>query len=737
MTLRTSASLSPVSLALLLSCTSGTGDRPRVAATSSEAAHGGGAVPQARPAVSFRAAPDLGRPHPFGVHDMVRMERLGAPVPSPDGQWIVFTRQRWDPDANQKTTSLWLVTPDGGVMKPLTTAKGVADVSPVWSPDSRSVLFLSTRDGGGRVWIIRVDGGEARPFLKLAVDVDNLRMGPRGAHLAFSAEVYPDLPAGKELEETAKRDAEKGKNLVKARSFERLMVRHWDSWFDGRRNHLFVVPLSWDGAGEPATAGEPLDLMAGVDADCPTKPFGGTEDFVFAPDGQELAYVAQLGADRAWSTNLDVFTVAVTGGAAKCVTSANRATDQSPVYSPDGSTLLYLAMERPGFEADRRSILLLDRASGTTRTLAANWDRSVGSALWLPNSRGVICTAEEEARQRVFAVDAASGTVLPLLREHWNDNVSILPAGADAPARLVFTQDSLTSPVELFRSELDGEGRLRLTRVNDARMELAKTSPPEELTFPGWNGEPVHAWIVKPVGFEAGHKYPLAFVVHGGPQGAIGDHFHYRWNLEAFAGAGYGVMAVNFHGSTGFGQAFTDSISGDWGGKPFEDLMKGLDAALSKHDWIDGARVGAIGASYGGWMINWLNGHTDRFRCLVCHDGGFDESANYYTTEELWFPEWEFGGVPWEEPELFEKFSPSRYVAHWKTPELVIHGANDFRLIDAEGIAAFTALQRRGIPSKLLWFPDENHWVLKPLNSIHWHENVLEWLDRWLLQPSN
>jgi len=711
-----------------------------LAACAGGAPHGGDAaarrsaegIPAPRAARPPRPAPDLGGPHPFGVHDMVRLERLGAPIPSPDGEWIVFTRQSWNPDSGQRTTNLWLVSHDGEALKQLTTAVGVADHSPIWSPDSKTVLFLSSRDGGGKAWMIRIDGGEARPLLKLAVGVENLRMSPTGAHLAFSAEVHPDTAPGKEIEETAKREAERAKSPVKARSYERLMVRHWDSWLDGRRNHVFVVPLSWSAEGEPSLAGEPLDLMRGIDADCPTRPFGGSEDFVFSPDGKEIAYVAQLGEDRAWSTDLDVYTVAVTGGAAACLTEANRATDRGPAYSPDGTTLLWLSMARPGFESDRQVMQLHDRANGTTRALAAGWDRSVGAATWLPNSRGVICTAEEEARQRLFAVDAASGAVLPLITEHWNDQVSILAGRGDRPARLVYARDSFTAPVELFRSDLDGSSRLRLTRVNDARMADALVSQPEDFWFEGWNGERVHAWIAKPVGFEAGRKYPLAFVIHGGPQGVIGDHFHYRWNLNAFAGAGYGVLAVNFHGSTSFGQAFTDSISRDWGGKPFEDLMKGLDAALAEFDWIDGERVGALGASFGGWMIHWVNGHTDRFRALVCHDGGFDETANYYTTEELWFPEWEFGGVPWERPELFERFSPSRHVGEWRTPTLVIHGANDFRLVDAEGIAAFTALQRRGVPSRLLWFPDENHWVLKPHNSIHWHQNVIEWLDRWL-----
>ncbi|MBL8844123.1 MAG: S9 family peptidase [Planctomycetes bacterium] len=703
--------------------------------TSGGAGSGGSAsvddsIPAPRAPVATRPVPRLDRKHPLSVHDLIRFERVGAPVPSPDGRWILHTRQSYDADANQKSTHLWLVSGDGSVNKQLTTAKGVADYGAAWSPDGRALLFSSSRDGGGKVWLLRLDGGEPRKFLELPVDVDNLRLSADGKHLAFSAEVYPGMTPA----ETAKRDAELAKDPVKARSYESLMVRHWDTWEDGKRSHLFVQPLEWDADGNPSLAGDARDLMEELDADCPTKPFGGAEDYVFSPDGSEIAYVAHVGADRAWTTDLDVYVVPVAGGESKCVTDAYRGSDKAPAYSPDGSQLLWLSMARPGFEADRQVIHVQDRASGAVRTIAGDWDRSVGSALWTPDGRTLLVTAEEEARQRVFALDVASGAVRTLLTEHWNDGLALIPAHGNEPVRLAFLNDSFTAPAELFRCELDGAARLRLTRVNDARLDVVEMSEPQDFWFKGWNDEKVHAWVAPPVGFEAGKKYPVAFVIHGGPQGAIGDHFHYRWNLNAFAGAGYAVVAVNFHGSTGFGQAFTDSISGDWGGKPFEDLMLGLDAVLAAHDWMDGERVGALGASYGGWMINWINGHTDRFKALVCHDGGFDEAVNYYTTEELWFPEWEFKGTPWQNPELFEKFSPSRHVADWKTPQLVIHGANDFRLIDAEGLAAFTALQRRGIPSKYLWFPDENHWVLKPKNSVRWHDTVIEWLDRWLLQ---
>jgi dipeptidyl aminopeptidase/acylaminoacyl peptidase len=675
--------------------------------------------------------PDLARPHPFSVHDMVRMERLGDPRPSPDGEWVVFTRQSWDPDENKTTTNLWLVSIDGTKLRQLTSARHMSDTSPVWSPDGYTVAFVSNRSGSQQIWTIRRDGGEARQLTNFPVDVDHLRWSLTGSHIAFTAEVYPD--AG-DLEEIAKRDKEKADSPVKAMKFDRLFIRHWDTWFDGKRRHIFVLPVRQDGAGgDWEVGGPPVDLMKGVDADSPTQPFGGVEEYNWSPDGQEIAYTAQLGDDVAWSTDLNIYVVPVAGGEVVCITRDNKAGDTQPAYSPDGSTIAYLAMARPGFEADRYRIKLYERKTGKMRTLTEDWDRSPRSLAWSPDGKTLFVTAEETGRTKIFAVDVASGRPRELVGEHHNQDVAVVRASQGVGAgRIVFGQASLMAPTEVWSARWDGSDLLPLTRVNAERVKLAQMSEPEEFWFAGALNERVHAWILKPVGFEDGKKYPVAFIIHGGPQGAISDHFHYRWNLQTFTGAGYAVVAINFHGSTGYGQAFTDSISGDWGGKPFEDLMKGLDYALATYKWLDPDRVAALGASFGGWMINWINGHTNRFKCLVNHDGGFDEFSDYFTTDELWFPEWEFKGVPWENPELYEKFSPSRYVANWQTPTLVIHGARDYRLVDGEGVATFTALQRKGIPSQFLYFPDENHWVLKSKNSIVWHETVIGWLDRWL-----
>jgi dipeptidyl aminopeptidase/acylaminoacyl peptidase len=510
--------------------------------------------------------------------------------------------------------------------------------------------------------------------------------------------------------------------------FERLFIRHWDRWYEGKRNHIFVVPIRRAKGGKRwVDRGRPIDVMEGMDGDCPTRPLGKREDYAWSQDGKELAFTAQTGLDEAWSTDVDIYLVPAGGGRPRCITADNRATASHPTYSPDGKSLAYLSMMRPGFESDRRRINIYDRETGDTRTLTEDWDRSPESITWSTDSEFLLAQVPDTARHKVIKVDVKEGRPTVIVSDH--HNFRIATAGEN---RIFYLQDSLVAPADVWSTDLDGLKALRLTHSNDEKMSKVLVSEPEEFYFAGAAGDRVHSWVVKPVGFVPGKKYPVAFIIHGGPQGATEDTFHHRWNLQVFAGAGYGVVAVNFHGSIGFGQAFTDAITRDWGGKPFEDLMLGLDHALATYDWLDDKRVAALGPSFGGWMVNWINGHTDRFKCLVNHDGEFDSYASYFSTDELWFPEWEFGGTPWEKPELYEKFSPDRYVANWKTPTLVIHGGRDYRLVDTDGISTFTALQRRGIPSQLLYFKDEGHWVEEPRNSIVWHETILNWLRRWL-----
>ena len=667
-------------------------------------------------APSLPAAADEAR-HPFSVRDMIAMERLAGPQPSPDGRQVVFTRRVYDPNANKSFTNLWVVPIEGGEPRRLTSAKA-SDTSPRWSPDGRTIAFVSDRSGSMQVWMIDPAGGEARQATNLPVDVDNVEWSPDGSRLAFSAEVYPDCPG---LACTAERDKEKSDNQVKARVYTRLMFRHWDAWDEGKRNHLLVWPLG---------GGEPVDVMKGADGDCPTRPFGGSEEFAWSSDGKSIAFTAKMAKNAAWSTDNNVYLAAADGSGFLCLTCANEATDTQPAFSPDGRTIAYLAMSRPGFEADRQRVMLYDVASGKSRPLTEGWDRSADSLAWSADGKRLFVTAEDTARRKIFAVDPAGGRVSVVVGDHYNTDVA-----ATSKGRLVYAQDSLTSPAEIFTCRQDGGDARALTRINAARVQAAVMSRPEEFWFKGAMDERVHGWILKPVDFQEGRKYPVAFLVHGGPQGSWEDHFHYRWNPQAYAGAGYVAISINFHGSTGFGQAFTDSISKNWGGAPYEDLMKGLDYAVANYPFIDASRMGALGASYGGYMINWIAGHTDRFKCLVSHDGEFDTRTSYYTTEELWFPEWEQGGLPWEPGTTYDRWSPALFVQNWKTPMLVVHGARDYRLPETEGFSAFTALQRKGVPSKLLYFPDENHWVLKAKNSILWHDTVIGWLDQWLKKP--
>jgi len=657
--------------------------------------------------------------HPFSVHDMVAMQRIGDPQLAPDGQRIVFTLRTTDLEADRGRTDLWLVDVDGTGLRRLTTHES-GEGNPRWSADGKSVWFLSSRSGSSQVWRIPVDGGEAYEVTDLPLDATSLAVSPDGEKIAVSMEVFVDCET---LECTTERLKEKEESKVTARVYERLFIRHWDTWKDGRRSHLFVLPASGDGAA--------IDVISGMDADCPSKPFGGPEEYTFTPDGTGLVFSARdAGRAEAWSTDFDLYHAAADGnGKPVNLTEKNDAWDTQPLFSPDGKTLSYLAMQVAGYESDRFRITLLSWPGDGTHapvTLTEQWERSPRGLAWSADGETIYANADDLGQRTLFAVDAAGGKARTIVGEgtvRWM---------AQAGERIVFSRDDLRSPVELFSVSAKGGDVRPVTRINGERIAAARMGEPEQFTFEGWNGEKVHAYVVKPADFDAARNYPVAFMIHGGPQGSFGNDFHYRWNPQAYAGAGFAAVLVDFHGSTGYGQAFTDSIRGDWGGKPLVDLQKGLAAALERYPWMDGERVCALGASYGGYMVNWIAGNwPDRFRCLVNHDGNLDERLAYYDTEELWFPERDHMGTPWDKPEHYEKQNPVNFVANWKTPMLVIHGALDYRVVDTQGISTFTALQRRGIPSKLVYFPDENHWVLKPHNSIFWHETVLEWIRHW------
>lgn len=666
--------------------------------------------------VGSGAAAAPGQTHPFSIHDMLAMERISDPQISPDGGWIVFVVRKTDLEANKGRSDLWLVRADGTGLRRL-TSHAEADSEPRWAPDGESVWFISGRSGSSQVWSIRIDGGEARQVTDEPLDVGNLVVSPDGRHIAFTMDVFPDAntPA-----ETKNRLDKIEKQKASGRIYERIFVRHWDTWKDGRRSHLFVMPAAADKA---------IDVMHDMDADTPSRPFGGPEEITFTPDGTGIIFTARdVGAEEPWSTDFDLYLAPVDGSESpKCLTQKNEAWDTNPFFSPDGKTLAYLAMVRPGYESDRFRIILRQWPGGPQRVLTEEWDRSPSSLCFSSDGQTLYTAAENMGQKSLFAVNVKTGAVRTIVQAGSVGSASV------AGERIVFSLNNLHSPAELYSVGPDGIDVRKITDLNSEKIAAARMGEYEQFTFAGWNDETAYCYVVKPVDFDPGKKYPVAFLIHGGPQGSFGNTFHYRWNPQSYAGAGYAVVMVDFHGSTGYGQTFCDSIRGDWGGKPLVDLQKGLAAALQRYPWMDGERVGALGASFGGYMINWIAGNwPDRFRCLVNHDGNLCERMAYFDTEELWFPEWDHLGAPWDNPEGYEKHNPLNFVKNWKTPMLVIHGGLDFRVADTQGLGTFTALQRRGIPGKLLYFPDENHWVQKPANSILWHETVLAWLDQWL-----
>jgi len=658
---------------------------------------------------------------PFDVEDLVRLARVSAPKVSPDGRLVAYVLRETDIEGNRGVTGLWLV-PSNGSADPMRLTTLVSNASsPHWAPDGRSIYFLSDRSGSSQVWVLPLEGGEARQVTDYPLPVGAFRVSPLGDQLALSMKVFIDC---EDLACTRERLDERKDAKASGMLYERLFVRHWDSWKDGRRQQLFIAGLD-----EAGRAGNPRLLSVGLDADIPTLPFGGDHEIAFSTDGERVVFVARTAAaDEAWSTNTDLYRVPTrTEGTPENLTPGNAATDTTPVFSPDGRQMAWLAMSRPGFEADRYRIMLKDLRSGETREVAPDWDRSAHGLAFSADGKALYTWADDLGHRRLFAVQLRSGRVQAVSGD---GSVTGFSAG---PGVVVVARDHLASPAQLFRLDARGRVEKQLTQHNADRLAEIEFGAYEQFRFQGAAGDTVYGWVVKPVGFEPGRRYPVAFVIHGGPQGSMGNSFHYRWNPQTYAGQGYAVVFIDFHGSTGYGQAFTDSIRRDWGGKPLEDLQKGWAAAREQYAFLDADRSCALGASYGGYMINWIAGAwPEGFDCLVNHSGTLDERSMYYATEELWFPEWEFGGPQFENPRSYEEHNPVNLVTEWQTPMLVIHGANDFRVPLEQGLATFTALQRQGIPSQFLYFPDENHWILKPANSVQWHRVVEAWLERWI-----
>ncbi|MBI2429953.1 MAG: S9 family peptidase [Ignavibacteriales bacterium] len=656
---------------------------------------------------------------PLQLDDMFTIQRVSDPQLSPDGKTVAYVVTVADKAANKTNSDVWLVPTPGGTASQLTNSPK-HDRHPRWSPDGKSILFESNRNGSYQLYLIDVATGQTKQLTTISTEASGAIWSPDGKRIAFLSTVFPEFSdkpfAEADALNKAKQESRDNSN-VKARLFTKLLYRHWDSWVEDKRQHMFV--MNADGSN-------PRNVTPGDRDGSPTSStFSAGDEYDFSPDGKELAYTATPVPvhEEAWSTNHDIYTVHLETGERKQVTT-NPAADGYPRYSPDGKYLAYRAQSRTGFEADRWQLMLMDRATGKSSSITQKFDTNVDAFTWSADSKTLYAAAEEKANTPLWSI-SIDGTIKKVIDRATNHDENISADGK----MLVFTHQTLTHPVEIYSANADGSNMRQVTDVNDGLYTHIEESEIENVWFDGASKVNVQMWIVKPPFFDAKKKYPLVYMVHGGPQGAWGNAWSYRWNPALWAAQGYVVALPNPRGSTGFGQKFTDEISRDWGGKVITDLMNGV-AYLEKLPYIDKTKMAAAGASYGGYVMNWFNGHTDKFKTLVCHDGVYNFHSMYGTTEEVWFDEWDHG-IPWETKD-FDKFSPHKYAKNFKTPTLIIHNELDFRVPPTEGMQLFTALQRKGIKSKFLYFPDEGHWVLKPGNSELWHKTVFEWLAEYL-----
>ncbi|WP_421568771.1 prolyl oligopeptidase family serine peptidase [Stenotrophomonas sp. PD6] len=675
------------------------------------------------PLCLLTALPSLAATRGLDVRDMIALDRVSAPLLTADGGNVVFAKRVLGTDS-KASTGLYirnLRTRDLAPPRPLTPA-GWNVNSAALSADGQTVYFLSAKGGSQQLYAMPLAGGTPRQLTDFAVDVDSYQISPQGDRVAFSAGVFQDC--GSDLACTSKKlDAHKARKNT-GEVFDSLFVRHWDTWNDGRRNTLFVAPLP---AAKAAAVKGASAISATLVGDAPSKPFGGNDDFTWAPDGKSVvASIRVAGREEAWSTNFDLYRLDAEGKQAPVnLTAANPAWDAGPVFSADGNTLYYRAMKRPGFEADRFGVIALDLASGKTREIAPNWDRSAGEVVLSQDGKSFYTGADDLGEHRLFNIDIATGKAT-VVAEGGSIGSPVIAGGT-----LAYTKNSLKSGDQIVVAQADGSSPREITPSASEVLPDVAFGDYEQFQFKGWNNETVHGYVVKPYNYQEGKTYPVAFLIHGGPQGSFGNGWSYRWNPQTYAGQGYAVVMIDFHGSTGYGQAFTDAISQHWGDRPLEDLQKGWAAAQKQYPFLNGDKACALGASYGGFMVNWIAGNWNTpWKCLVNHDGVFDQRMMGYATEELWFTEWEQGGTPFAKPQNYERFNPVNHVADWKKPILIIHGQLDFRIPVEQGLGAFTAAQRQGIESKFLYFPDENHWVLKPQNSVQWHDTVNAWLKQ-------
>ena len=654
----------------------------------------------------------------YTIDDLLKVRRVGDPQVSSDGKCVAFTIGDVSFDANRVVTQIYVTPVEGGSMKQLTTGDR-SSTSPRWSPDGKKIAFTT----GGQVWVMDDDGDNKEQVTKISTGAAGPVWSPDGKWIAFTSDVYPDC---NDDDCNKKRDEKAESSKVKAHIVNRLLYKHWDEWRDVKRTHVFVVS-SKGGVARELTAG---------DYDSPPYAAASGVDYAFSPDSTEIAFIRNPDKVEAISTNSDIFVMPLNGGSSKNITIRNRGYDAGPVYTRDGKYILYRSQATAGFEADRWRLMSYNRAIGTSVELTKGFDQQVDELVLSPDGNSIYFTAGDRGKSPIFRIPFSGGVPQKVVPSVFASSLRITPDGK----ALVFSSSSMASPAEIYTSNVDGTDLTALTSVNSQLIGRANLKTAEEIEWTGAGAKKIHGYIIKPTNFDASKKYPLVVLIHGGPQSAWNDNWGYRWNPQVFANAGYVVFAPNPRGSTGYGQQFVNEISGDWGGKVYVDLMNGVADVLRRSPFIDRTRIGAAGASYGGYMINWILGHNNdprfRFKVLVSHDGVYNLESMYATTEELWFPEWEFKGTPWTNPAMYSRWSPHKFVQNFNTPILIIHGELDYRVPIGEGMQLFTAVQRKGIDSKMLIFPDEGHWVLKPQNSHLWFNTVLDWLDKYL-QPTS
>ncbi len=649
---------------------------------------------------------------PFDVQALVQLARISDPQLSPDGKLVAFTVQRIDLDSNTKPTHIYVVPLQGGQPRQL-TREGLLNERPRWSPDSQRIAFVSDRSGSSQIWLMNADGSGAKQVTNLSTEAEGVLYSPDSARLVFTSEVFPDCTD--DACNKKKLDAEKA-SKVKARVYTALLYRHWNRWQTERRRHILVVDLA---------GGAPRDLTPGT-RETPPFSLGGPDAYAISPDGKELCYVTNPDPEPATSTNTDLFVVPITGGTPTKITT-NVGADMSPQYSPNGRYLAYRSQLRAGYESDRWRLAVIDRSTGQARLLTENLDRWVGSFDWAQDSARIFFTMEDRGRQSIQMVSISGGAAREVASGPSTlDDVQL----TSDDKTMIYSDQSASRPVEIYRASSAGGEGVPLTHLNDAVLAKYQLTPAEEFWTEGAEATLVHTFLVKPPGFRSDRKYPVLFLLHGGPQGAWGESWTYRWNAQVFAAAGYVVAMPNPRGSTGYGQKFIDEINGNWGGTVYDDIMAVADF-MGRQPYADPDNTAAAGASFGGYMIDWILGHSSRFKTLVSHAGVYDLRSEFGETEELWFPVWEFNGAPWQDPQMYSRWSPSEFAKDFKTPTLVTHGELDYRVPAGQGLQLFTALQLQKIPSKLVLFPDEGHWIQKPQNSVFWYKTVIDWIDSW------